>query len=94
MTRFTCGNFEVHVHVHCTVAYSDVSLSSVVQANCYCMALTALSLTPTKYAWVVRPVELEEVSGEGGRREGEGGKECSSHKEAVKARREGEPHCL
>ena len=45
------------------------------------MALTALSLTPTKYAWVVRPVELEEVSeeegrgreGRGGRREGEGG---------------------
>jgi len=32
------------------------------QANCYCMALTALSLTPPKYAWVVRPVEMEEAA--------------------------------
>ena len=31
------------------------------QANCYSMALTALSLTDPKYAWVVRPVEVEEV---------------------------------
>ena len=31
------------------------------QANCYSMALTALNLTDPKYAWVVRPVEVEEV---------------------------------
>ena len=32
------------------------------QANCYCVALTALRITEPRYAWVVRPVDLEEVS--------------------------------
>ena len=36
-------------------------LSICLQANCYSMALTALNLTDPKYAWVIRPVEVEEV---------------------------------
>ena len=31
------------------------------QANCYCMCLTALHLAQPQYAWVVVPVELEEI---------------------------------
>ena len=37
------------------------SLFVCLQANCYSMALTALNLTDPKYAWVIRPVEVEEV---------------------------------
>ena len=36
-------------------------MSICLQANCYSMALTALNLTDPKYAWVIRPVEVEEV---------------------------------
>jgi nuclear pore complex protein Nup160 len=31
------------------------------QADCYCMCLTALHLAQPRYAWVVVPVELEEI---------------------------------
>ena len=32
-----------------------------IQANCYAATLNALSLTEEKYAWVIKPVEPDEV---------------------------------
>lgn len=33
----------------------------ILQASCYCICLTALHLAEPQYAWVVVPVELEEI---------------------------------
>ena len=38
------------------------SIASIhMQANCYAATLNALSLTEEKYAWVIKPVEPDEV---------------------------------
>ena len=61
---FSCLLFVCLLFVCCLLLFVCclfVCLFVCLQANCYSMALTALSLTDPKYAWVVRPVEVEEV---------------------------------
>ena len=49
----------IHSHVHFPSVYSPSVCP--LQANCYCMCLTALHLAQSQYAWVVVPVELGEI---------------------------------
>ena len=41
--------------------YLIASVHTCMQANCYAATLNALSLTEEKYAWVIKPVEPDEV---------------------------------